>query len=168
MQGFLSVNLEFGYILLKVGKVFSGVDEDVMLQDSVWCRPWYFRRQAMAKTWCWPHWLLQLWLHWEQLETVLPATGAIFEALWVCYASLVSMSGNLAVFSSHMAVLDVQTVCNEEIRGSIFEPIVLRWGFFWLTVVISTVGCLLPGTATAGSNHAEQNPCVWKWTIRAG
>ncbi len=29
------MNLEFGYILLKVGKVFSGVDEDVMLQDSV-------------------------------------------------------------------------------------------------------------------------------------
>jgi hypothetical protein len=35
MQGLLSVNLEFRYILLKVGKVFSGVDDDVMLQDSV-------------------------------------------------------------------------------------------------------------------------------------
>ncbi len=29
------MNLEFRYILLKVGKVFSGVDDDVMLQDSV-------------------------------------------------------------------------------------------------------------------------------------
>ncbi len=29
------MNLGFGYILLKVGKVFCGVDEDVMLQDSV-------------------------------------------------------------------------------------------------------------------------------------